>query len=170
MCLSVRTKSRKLLIRNWRSLKKYAPWWMLEVVGSWWHLTFDLESYLLTYLNYNFWTAWHRNFVFCMLLRLENIYVPIPFQVHGAKVTVRAAENGQARVCGHSLSFFDLLQFSFTFLVSVLICLMRHLSTVHMFCVLSDHFIMQFFLSVPTMFAIMSENMLSLIPSTVRVL
>jgi len=41
-------------------------------------------------------------------IRLENIYVPMQFQGHGAKVKVMTAKNGCTQVCaplGHSLSF-----------------------------------------------------------------
>jgi len=36
-------KSQKLLVGNWCN---YVLWWTPEVVGSWWHLTFDLDRKL----------------------------------------------------------------------------------------------------------------------------
>jgi len=43
--------------------------------------------------------AWPSNFVFDGEIRDENIYVPIQFQCHKAKVKVTAAKNSGAQVC-----------------------------------------------------------------------
>jgi len=50
--VSVRTKSRKLLIRNWCDLVGNAPSWTLKVIQSWWHLslTFNLDNYFRAFL------------------------------------------------------------------------------------------------------------------------
>jgi len=85
---------------TWR---EYEPWWTLALVGSWWYLTltFDPESYFRAYLSYNFWMAWISHFVFAVDIRFENIYVPVQFRGHRAKVKVKvtAARNGRSQVC-----------------------------------------------------------------------
>jgi len=108
VCASVRTKSQKLLIRNWCNL--VGLWIMMNAGGGWKLVTFDLgldlESYSRTYLRYNFWLLWSSKFVFDAEIRLENIYVTIQFQGHRAKIKVTAGKNGCAQVCaplGHCL-------------------------------------------------------------------
>jgi len=47
---------------------------MLEVVGSWWRLTFDLGLFwYFSNSGYTFWMAWPSNFIFSLEIHLENI-------------------------------------------------------------------------------------------------
>ena len=39
-------------------------------------------------LGYNFWMPWHRNFIFGMVVHLDNIWVKFEYQGHWIKVKV----------------------------------------------------------------------------------
>ena len=44
--------------------------------------------------GYNFWTSWHRNFIFGIVLHLGHIYFKLEYQGYWAKVKVISWENG----------------------------------------------------------------------------
>ena len=52
--------------------------------------------------GYNFWTPWHRNFIFGMQLHLDHIYVKFEYQGHWIKVKVIWEKND-------SFTYFNLL-------------------------------------------------------------
>jgi len=71
LCVYVRTKSRKLLLRNWCNLA-----WPMVNARSGWKLmrfdTFDLESYFRIFnSSHTFWMAWPSNF--SLEIHLQNI-------------------------------------------------------------------------------------------------
>jgi len=106
VCLSVRTKSRQLLIINWCNLVVYAPWWTLEVVQSWRHLTstFDLESYFRTFsvqVMYFKWLVLATSFsVWRYTFRVFKS--PSRFKVMGLISRSRLQNSGSAQVCAPS--------------------------------------------------------------------
>jgi len=77
-------------------------WIMMNARGGWKLVKFDLdlwprELFFRNYLSYNLWTASPSNFVFGLEMRLDNIYAPIQFQGHRAKVKVTAAKTAARR-------------------------------------------------------------------------
>jgi len=77
VCVSVRTKSRKLLIRNWCSLVGICP--VVNAGSDWKLVTFDLdlESYFRFFpsTGYTFRMALPSNFIFSMMIHYQNIYL-----------------------------------------------------------------------------------------------
>jgi len=75
--VSVRTKFRKLLVRNWCNLVEICP--MVNARSALKLMTFDLDLWLwelFSYVfnsDYIFWMAWPSNFIFSLKTHFQNI-------------------------------------------------------------------------------------------------
>jgi len=102
VCVSVCTKSRKLLVGNRVTWYEYVTWGTLEVFESWWYLalTFDLERYFCMFLFTmhipsfvrSFKCLKHSNFIFSVKVCFQNIYFTFEFQGRWVNIKVTTAK------------------------------------------------------------------------------
>jgi len=94
VCLSLRTKSRKPLIRNWCNLLGICP--VVNARGVWKLVTFDLESYFRTYLSYNFRTDWPVDLATLTLIWRYDLRISMSRSSFGSDPRLRSPQQETA--------------------------------------------------------------------------